>query len=55
MRSSPEKKQDANRKMSVDAYYSSEIGIKDLRYQGNGAYSEYTVPKEALDFVKPLL
>lgn len=43
------------RKMSVDAYYSSEIGIKDLRYQGNGAYSEYTVPKEALDFVKPLL
>ncbi|MCY4584740.1 MAG: gluconate 2-dehydrogenase subunit 3 family protein [Bryobacterales bacterium] len=43
------------RKMSVDAYYSSEIGIKDLRYQGNGAYSEYTVPKEALDFIKPLL
>lgn len=43
------------RKMSVDAYYSSEIGIKDLRYQGNGAYSEYTVPQEALDFIKPLL
>lgn len=43
------------RKMTVDAYYSSEIGIKDLRYQGNGAYSEYTVPKEALDFIKPLL
>ena len=41
--------------MSVDAYYSSEIGIKDLRYQGNGAYPEYTVPKEALDFIKPLL
>lgn len=43
------------RKMSVDAYYSSEVGIKDLRYQGNGAYSEYTVPKKALDFIKPLL
>ena len=43
------------RKMSVDAYYSSEIGIKDLRYKGNGAYSEYIVPKEALDFIKPLL
>ena len=43
------------RKMTVDAYYSSEIGIKDLRYQGNGAYSQYTVPKEALDFIKPLL
>jgi len=43
------------RKMSVDAYYSSEIGIKDMGYKGNGAYSEYTVPKEALDFIKPLL
>lgn len=43
------------RKMSVDAYYSSEIGIKDLGYKGNGAFSEYTVPQEALDFIKPLL
>lgn len=43
------------RKMSVDAYYSSEIGIKDMGYKGNGAYSEYTVPQEALDFIKPLL
>jgi hypothetical protein len=43
------------RKMSVDAYYSSEIGIKDLGYKGNGAFAEYTVPQEALDFIKPLL
>jgi len=43
------------RKMSVDAYYSSEIGIKDLGYKGNGAFSEYKVPQEALDFIKPLL
>ena len=43
------------RKMSVDAYYSSEIGIKDMGYKGNGAYSDYTVPQEALDFIKPLL
>ena len=43
------------RKMSVDAYYSSEIGIKDMGYKGNGAYTEYTVPQEALDFIKPLL
>jgi hypothetical protein len=37
------------RKMVVDAYYTSEIGIKDLGYQGNGAYEEYTVPREAID------
>ena len=43
------------RKMSVDAYYSSEIGIKDLGYKGNGAFSEYTVPQEALNFINPLL
>ena len=43
------------RKMSVDAYYSSKIGIKDLGYRGNGAYAEYTVPEEALNFIKPLL
>lgn len=43
------------RKMSVDAYYSSELGIKDLGYKGNGAFAEYTVPQEALDFIKPLL
>ncbi len=38
------------RKMSVDAYYTSPIGIKDLDYRGNNAYSEYTVPQEAIDY-----
>ena len=38
------------RKMTVDAYYTSEIGVKDLGYPGNGAYSEYTVPAEAIEY-----
>ena len=38
------------RKMSVDAYYTSEIGIKDLGYAGNLALSEYIVPQEAIDY-----
>lgn len=38
------------RKMSVDAYYTSEIGIQDLGYTGNQALSEYTVPQEAIDY-----
>jgi len=39
------------RKLSVDAYYTSPIGIKDIGYQGNGAASEYVVPQEAIDYV----
>ena len=38
------------RKMAVDAYYTSEIGIKDLGYAGNQALSEYTVPQETIDY-----
>ncbi len=38
------------RKMSVDAYYTSPMGLKDIGYAGNGAYSEYTVPQEAIDY-----
>lgn len=38
------------RKMSVDAYYTSAMGIKDLGYIGNEALSEYTVPQEAIDY-----
>ena len=38
------------RKMSVDAYYTSPIGLKDIGYLGNGAYSEYEVPKEAIEY-----
>lgn len=38
------------RNMSVDAYYTSPMGIKDLGYVGGGALSEYVVPKEAIDY-----
>lgn len=38
------------RKMTVDAFYTSPIGFKDLNYIGNRALSRYTVPKEALDY-----
>jgi hypothetical protein len=36
------------RRMTVDAYYTSPIGIKDIGYIGNTALSEYTVPQEAI-------
>jgi gluconate 2-dehydrogenase gamma chain len=38
------------RKMTVDAFYTSEIGIKDLGFKGNEVLAAYTVPKEALDY-----
>lgn len=38
------------RKMSVDAFYTSPIGIKDLDYRGNRGWSKYEVPKEAIDW-----
>ena len=39
------------RKMSVDAYYTSPMGIKDIGYQGNAALAKYEVPREAVDYV----
>ena len=39
------------RKMTVDAFYTSPIGVKDLNYLGNRVYSKYTVPQEAMDYV----
>ena len=39
------------RKMSIDAYYTSEAGVKDVGYVGNDALSEYTVPQDSIDFV----
>jgi gluconate 2-dehydrogenase gamma chain len=39
------------RKMTVDAFYTSPIGLKDLDYRGAHVYSEYTVPQEAIDYV----
>ena len=38
------------RKMTVDAFYTSPIGMKDLNYIGNKAYSKYEVPKESLEY-----
>ena len=38
------------RKMTVDAFYTSPIGIKDLGFLGNKALSRYEVPQEALDY-----
>ena len=38
------------RKMVVDAYYTSPIGMKELGYMGNGAMAQFSVPKEAVDY-----
>lgn len=38
------------RKMTVDAFYTSPIGFKDLNYIGNRALSRYVVPAEAMDY-----
>jgi hypothetical protein len=36
--------------MSVDAYYTSAAGIKELGYLGNRGMSEFKVPQEAVDY-----
>lgn len=38
------------RRMTVDAYYTSAAGIRDIGFKGNGALAEFTVPQEALDY-----
>ncbi len=38
------------RKMVVDAFYTSEMGIKDVGYKGNGAMTKYEVPQEAIEY-----
>ncbi len=38
------------RKMTVDAFYTSPLGIKDLGFRGNRAWSQYTVPRESIDY-----
>jgi len=38
------------RKMTVDAFYTSPIGFKDLNYIGNQALGKYVVPKEAMEY-----
>ena len=39
------------RKMTVDACYTSEIGIKDLDHRGNAALEKFEVPEEAIRHV----
>ncbi len=38
------------RKMVVDAFYTSPLGIKDLGYLGNTAVSKFEIPQEAMDY-----
>ncbi|MEP6916912.1 MAG: gluconate 2-dehydrogenase subunit 3 family protein [Acidobacteriota bacterium] len=38
------------RRMTVDAFYTSEIGIKDIDYRGNTALASYPAPTEAIAY-----
>jgi hypothetical protein len=38
------------RRMVVDAYYTSPVGVKDLGYKGNVGMSKFQVPAEALQY-----
>lgn len=38
------------RRMTVDAYYTSAAGIKELGYMGNKGMSEFKAPQEAIDY-----
>lgn len=38
------------RRLVVDAFYSSEEGVKDVGYVGNDFVREYRVPQEAIDY-----
>ncbi|HEU0124210.1 MAG TPA: gluconate 2-dehydrogenase subunit 3 family protein [Bryobacteraceae bacterium] len=38
------------RRLIVDAYFTSPIGVKDVNYIGNLTLSKYEVPKEAIDY-----
>jgi gluconate 2-dehydrogenase gamma chain len=37
-------------RMTVDAFYTSPIGVKDVGFMGNAAHSSYVVPQEAIDY-----
>jgi gluconate 2-dehydrogenase gamma chain len=39
------------RNMTVDAYYTSPVGVQDLGFMGNTAVSSFSVPQEAVDYV----
>lgn len=38
------------RKLVFDAYYTSEAGIREIGYRGNGAMTEFAVPAGAIDY-----
>ena len=38
------------RRMTVDAYYTSKIGIEDLDYRGNAPTPQFEVPAEAIQY-----
>jgi len=38
------------RRMTVDAFYTSEIGVKDIGYKGNTAISKFEVPQEIIEY-----
>ncbi len=38
------------RRMTVDAFYTSEIGMKDIDYRGNSAMTSYPAPTEAIAY-----
>jgi hypothetical protein len=38
------------RNMTVDAFYTSPAGIRDIGYQGNQAVAEFRVPQEAVEY-----
>jgi hypothetical protein len=38
------------RRMTVDAYYTSAVGIQELGYLGNKGMSEFRAPQEAMDY-----
>ena len=38
------------RRMTVDAFYTSAVGIKDIDYQGNTHLTSYPAPTEAIAY-----
>jgi gluconate 2-dehydrogenase gamma chain len=38
------------RRMTVDAFYTSEIGIKDIDYRGNRPMASYPSPDESIAY-----
>lgn len=39
------------RKMTIDAYFTSKVGVRDLNFLGNGALAEFKVPQEVMQYV----